>query len=152
MHTVMMTNKRMVSEKSLKYPVLCIREPDVIVFARNDDELVVCTAKAFKSGYYDALNVIDSSGARYEVLSVKKVSNIGPFWGFNLLLGQKIRVALEMHWMTSESVQELKKELLALCSKNGNNDFILDFVKDINSSDDISDIIKLLANEYYKEY
>ena len=43
---------------------------------------------------FDDLLLIDSRGAGYRVHGASKLHSVGPFWGYNIFLNQKLRVRL----------------------------------------------------------
>jgi hypothetical protein len=49
-------------------------------------------------GFYKGLHLIDSVLLEFQVSSsIKKIGNVGPFWGLNIFLNQKIRVELSFN-------------------------------------------------------
>ncbi|MFA5262758.1 MAG: hypothetical protein WC378_02965 [Opitutaceae bacterium] len=79
----------------LNFPVLCIHKATIFT-VRTLDALTSTTAAALRGGLFTKLRVIDSIGVEYVVSSAKKLKGIGPFFGYNLFLNQRIRVALDL--------------------------------------------------------
>lgn len=43
---------------------------------------------------FDDLLIIDSQGSGYRVRGADKLHGVGPFWGYNIFLNQRLRVQL----------------------------------------------------------
>src|SRR5690606_14591101 len=99
-----------VNAEQLAVPILCIRG-DTIFTCRTINELTTTTASALRGGLFTGLRLIDSNGLEATIDSVKKLGGVGPFWGFNIFLNQRIRVALEIEMtgqtLTTEQVRQI---------------------------------------------
>jgi len=77
---------------------------------RSRDALTTTTAAALRGGLFDNLKIVDSSGAEHLVRSARKLHGVGRFWGYNLFLNQRIRVALDvLPTARTYTVDELRK-------------------------------------------
>ena len=77
----------------LRYPVLEFSK-GMIFAARSVEELEQCTKPALRSGFFKDLLLIDSGGRSLKIAGARKLRGVGPFFGFNIFLNQKIQVAL----------------------------------------------------------
>jgi hypothetical protein len=80
---------------SLQFPCLCIHKGTMFTVA-SADSVATTTAAALRGGLFERLNIIDSAGKEFLVKSARKLHGVGRFWGFNIFLTQRIRVALEI--------------------------------------------------------
>ncbi len=62
--------------------------------ARNIEELEQCTMPALRNGFFNDLFLIDSDGKALQISEARKLRGVGPFFGFNIFLNQRIQVAL----------------------------------------------------------
>jgi hypothetical protein len=77
---------------NLAYPVLCFSQGLARV-KRSADALATCTKPALrKGGWYEDLLVVDSTGMALRVTGATKLHGVGPFWGYNIFLNQRIKV------------------------------------------------------------
>ena len=58
------------------------------------DALTTCTKVALKNGYFDDLLIVDANGVGYQVKGARKLHGVGPFFGYNIFLNQRIKVEL----------------------------------------------------------
>ncbi len=84
-----------VPPSSLAFPVLAIDKMSFSV-RRAVEDLTDVWQLLLKSGWFEGLRLVDSSAANYEVASVRQLHGVGPFWGFTLRYGRKVRVDLEL--------------------------------------------------------
>lgn len=80
---------------SVQFPCLCIHKGTVFTVASHD-ALTSTSAAALRGGLFENLQIIDSTGAEFAVKSARKLHGLGAFWGYNVFLNQRIRVALEI--------------------------------------------------------
>lgn len=80
---------------SLAFPVLAIDKNSFSV-RRTLEDLTVVWQMLIKSGWFDGLRLVDSSGTNYEVVEVRQLHGVGPFWGYTLRYGRKVRVELKL--------------------------------------------------------
>ena len=81
----------------IQFPVITFSYPNVITFNTDMIHLTSCSKQALKNGYYKNLKIVDSNGNLFVVNNATKIKNIGPFWGYNIFLGQRIQVELEFN-------------------------------------------------------
>jgi hypothetical protein len=78
--------------EDLRYPVLCFSQHLARV-SQTADALTTCSKLALrKGGYYDNLLVVDSAGVGLRIKGAEKVRGVGPFWGYNIFLNQRVKV------------------------------------------------------------
>lgn len=144
-------------EKLLKYPVIAIGKGQVLHFARSAKDLTTCSSKGLKNGYYNNLKIIDSAGKCFLVIKAEKTDTIGPFWGFSLLMGQRLSVKLYFNNQEENILLDnFKALILNLLNKDKyfwNSDGLLMNRKEfVQNAESHSEIISQLTNEFYKEY
>jgi len=76
------------------------------------NHLTLNTANGLRNGFYTGYELVDSRGRWFRVVSARKVHGVGPFGGYNPLLGQKIRVELEIEDEGREATLEEVKRLI----------------------------------------
>lgn len=81
--------------EQLAAPILCIRN-NTMFTCRSIEDLTTTTSAALRGGLFDGLRVVDSNGVEAVVRSAQKLGGVGLFWGFNVFLNQRIRVALQL--------------------------------------------------------
>jgi hypothetical protein len=94
----------------LTFPVVCFHRH--LLRVRNDwDALVTTTTAGVKNGMFDNMLVVDSSGKAIRVKSARKLHGVGLFWGFNPMVGRRIKVELvydgDLFPMTVDEVRNL---------------------------------------------
>jgi hypothetical protein len=77
------------------FPCLCLHKGTLFTVLSRD-ALTITTAAALRGGLFDNLKIVDSNGAEHVVRSARKLHGVGLFWGYNLFLNQRIRVALNV--------------------------------------------------------
>jgi hypothetical protein len=102
----------------MKFPVIGFGKDSSVTIFKDNDELSRCTKVAFKNGYHKGLAVIDSAGIQYEVVGAKRIGTIGPFWGYNLLLDQKLKVELEINNSHPVQLVEIKEKIRRWVNKD----------------------------------
>lgn len=140
----------------IKYPVIAFAKGGVIHFARNEDDLIICSTRGLKTGFYNGLNIIDSEGNSFVVQEAKKVGYAGFLWGFSLIFGQRIRVELIFRDAKKYySMEDFKEKILKQLNKNkhfwnsgGNFEELAEMIKSGNS---FKETITYLTNYFYKE-
>lgn len=94
----------------LTFPVVCFHRH--LLRVRNDwDALVTTTTAGVKNGMFDNMLVVDSNGKAIRVKSARKLHGVGLFWGFNPMVGRRIKVELvydgDLFPMTVDEVRNL---------------------------------------------
>mgnify|MGYP003401787302 FL=1 len=135
----------------LRYPVLEFSK-GMVFPARSVDELEQCSKRALRKGFFDNLRLIDSAGRSSKISGARKLRGVGPFFGFNVFLNQRIQVAL----MTSEperiaGVEEVKQLVLGAIrgkqewdSMDGSNEL----VEIVNRAQSVSEIAIAVTAAY----
>jgi len=77
----------------LRYPVLEFSK-GMVFPARSVEELEQCTKPALRRGFFKDLLLIDSGGKSLKIVGARKLRGVGPLFGFNIFLNQRIQVAL----------------------------------------------------------
>jgi hypothetical protein len=95
---------------AINFPVLCFSQ-GLAEVVHDLESLTTCNKRALRQGgYYSKLWLVDSTQHRFNVKSAKELHGIGPFWGYNIFLNQKIRVELvfegEPHKVSLDEVRE----------------------------------------------
>lgn len=88
-----MANEPKHDENDLAYPVLMVGE-DHFVVLKDAESLTTCSITAFEKEIYHNAIFIDASGTRFRASSVEKKRYAQPFFGFRLMTGRQITVAL----------------------------------------------------------
>lgn len=98
---------------NLEFPALVFSKDGTMGVANTAAQLETCTRVALKNGYYRGLNIVDSAGREFTVSDAKKVGTVGPFFGFNVFLNQRIRVHLEFLAAVSQlDLEDVKARVL----------------------------------------
>jgi hypothetical protein len=79
----------------LAYPVLFLYK-DALAGVRTEEALTTTTSVALRAGFFDGLRVIDSEGRQYTVTKARFLHGVGRFWGYNIFLNRRIRVAIDL--------------------------------------------------------
>jgi hypothetical protein len=62
--------------------------------ARDMNDLQQCSSAALRNGFFNGLLLIDSRGKALDIAGAVKVRGVGRFFGFDILLNQRIEVEL----------------------------------------------------------
>ena len=137
----------------LAYPVMCFsRGHQVLHYARHADELMVCSAKALNSGFFHRMEIVDRNAQRFGVQAAEKITTVGPFWGFTLLGGQTLRVALALEPLPPASLDVLKQRVLQAMDGMEALDGHPETKCVVRAASSWSELVAQLANEYYRRY
>jgi hypothetical protein len=99
-------------EDSLAFPVIYFGRDGTMGVASTADQLQTCTRVALKKGYFRGLRIVDSMSREFAVADAKKVGTVGPFFGLNIFLNQRIRVRLEFVDTPRQATPEELKALV----------------------------------------
>ncbi|SCY35564.1 hypothetical protein [Desulfoluna spongiiphila] len=95
--------------KEIVYPVLCFSQ-GVIYIAVNEEALTTCNANAIKKGWFKKMVIVAPDGMKYTVSDARKIHGVGPFWGYNIFLNQKVKVGIDFEGKPSQvNVYDVKK-------------------------------------------
>lgn len=137
----------------LSYPVMCFsRGHQILHYARHADELMVCRAKALNSGFYQHMEIVDRNAQRFGVQAAEKITPVGPFWGFNLLGGQTLRVALALEPLPPYSLEVLKQRVVQAMDGMKALDGHPETKSLVRATSSWSDLVAQLADDYYRRY
>ena len=81
------------SLEDLQFPVLC-RSQNLVLIKLTEDELTTCNKLGLKNGWYRGMTVVDSKGTGIKIKDAHKLHGVGLFWGYNVFLNQRIKLAL----------------------------------------------------------
>jgi hypothetical protein len=134
---------------NLTFPVICFWRHLVRV-ERSLETLTTTTAAGLKNQMFDNVVVVGSNGVAGRIKTATKLHGIGPFWGYNMFLNQRIKVDIvfddESFVMT---VEDLRKRLLAAFGKwhgwQTRGDF-LELKAAIENAKTVSEIIQLVKD------
>ncbi|QSA95833.1 hypothetical protein [Methylococcus sp. EFPC2] len=114
------------------------------------DMLTTTTTAGLKNGLFDNILLVDSNGVSYHIVGAKKLHGVGPFWGFNIFLNQRIRVEPVFDGEPAEmSLDEVRKRIFSsFKSKHGweTRGDIVELKKAINSAANFSELIEALRD------
>lgn len=135
----------------MTFPVL--RFSGGMVFpALTQSELLTCTKVALKKGFFHGLEVIDSSGKLFTIRSARKLCGVGPFWGFNIFLNQRIRVELDFKSGPKQlTIEEVRSKIIKVLNGpqewNSRGDYteLITFIEEATS---VSEMVSILANAF----
>ena len=133
---------------NLKFPILCFEHDFYPRIKQDWDSLTTTTKAGLKNGLFDNLLMVDSQGMGIRVKNAKKLYGVGPFWGYNIFLNQRIKVELVFEGEPFHiSVDEVRKYVLMSFERwHGwvtRGDF-KELVSSIHKAQSIREIIELL--------
>jgi hypothetical protein len=142
--------------ESFKYPVLTF-SGTLAIPVKSADRLTRCTKHALKNGHFAGLVIADSVGKAVRVRNVRKLHGIGRFGGYNIFLGQSIRIELDLDGEPFKmSLDEVKSRLMAdfysdegLWDACDDFDELVSFVRDANEIDEITEF---MTERFYRVY
>src|SRR5262245_21913957 len=113
------------------------------------NHLTLNTANGLRRGFYTGYEIVDSRGRWFRIRSARKLHGVGPFGGYSLFLGQKIRVELdiedEKRDATLEEVRGLiLAEFVAGSSWESRGDFE-SLRSRLNSAETIAELLRRIA-------
>jgi hypothetical protein len=140
----------------VKFPVIALKS-SVIYFGREKDDIVTCTKTALNKGFYKGLKIIDSDGVLFTIKDAKKVETVGPLWGYNIFLNQKLRVELNLAAMYEKvSLEDFKIQILRIINGDKffwDSDGMINIKIDlVNKATSHFEILKKLSDDFYMKY
>ncbi|MEI7881842.1 MAG: hypothetical protein WCI95_13335 [bacterium] len=132
----------------ITFPVICFYRH--LLRIRCDwDTLVTTTTAGVKNGMFDNMLVVDSNGKAIHVKSARKLHGVGLFWGFNPMVGQRIKVDLifdgEPFLMTVVDVRNLVLDLFKKSSGWQTRDDFDELKSSVENASTIGELIRLLS-------
>jgi len=141
--------------ESLKYPALVFSR-GMVFPARSADDLSLANRAALKNGYFSGQLIVDSTGKAVKIKDAKKLHGVGPFFGYNIFLNQRIKVELLPDGQPSQKdvgdVRDLVlKALRGNQGWNASGDYD-ELVASAERAKSISEIAGLIADAYHRTY
>jgi hypothetical protein len=121
--------------------------------AASPDDLNQCSKTALKKGFFSDQILVDASGRTFGVQSAKKVHGVGPFWGYNLFLNQRIKVELTLRPLPSMSLEEVRARVREAFTGNQRWDASADMEglqRSIASAPTIREMSEAILRSYFK--
>ncbi|HYG37621.1 MAG TPA: hypothetical protein VD908_03335 [Cytophagales bacterium] len=124
----------------------------------DKDKLTTTTSAGVKNGLFDNLLIVDKTGKTFKVKDVKKLHPIGPFWGYNIFLNQKIKVELQLKPIEPElSLTDIKERILKIFKKDkyfwesgGNLNELIGLVENAKTIEELFYQLGGVINKQYK--
>lgn len=140
-------------QKLPKFPLVGFGS-SVLMFYRNSLDLTTCTVKGIR--YFKNLKLVDSEGNVFKILKVQKIGTQGIFCGLNIFFDQKIRVNLDVSFISKISLIAFKNMLLKRIKRSaiciGSSDFCDERLRSIVAANSIGDVIEKMTNDFYRLY
>ena len=146
--------EKIIQKPILEFPIVAFSKNSFHI-ARNENEILICTKIALKNNFYKGMIIVDSTGTSYNIVNAKKIKGVGPFWGYNIFLNQKIKVELTYKDDCSNlNIELFKNKVLNYIkiAKWDSADNYEDIKLKINNLNNFKQIIIILSNSYHKEY
>jgi hypothetical protein len=105
MEVVSMENYLNVTD--VHFPIIIIQKGFALV-SLDEKRLVESRASALRQKWHEGLKFVDADLKLYQVIRAEKVRGIGPLWGYNIFLNQKIEIKL----LQKESAYEISLDSL----------------------------------------
>lgn len=143
-------------ELDFNYPIITFVKAGYLYFARGKSDLDICSIKAWKSGFYEDLRIVDCDGNFFVVNEAIKIGYNNFLWGLNILCGQKIKVELKYEKIKKEySLKDFKNDINKFFSKEADFwDSGVDLAvkkRHINSQESFKEVIEYLTAAFYRE-
>jgi len=141
----------------VRFPVITFSNDRLMYFGRKRDDIEICSKTALKNGFYKGLRVIDSDGIEYKIKAAGKVGTVGPLWGYNIFLNQKLQVELYLGKAGNVvSLDSLKMQILKIMKSDktfwDSDGMIEEKINFINNATSHFEIIKKLSDGFYLKY
>ena len=140
---------------SLKYPALAFVW-GMVFPVRSADDATQCTKVALKNGYFSNQLMVDSTGKAVKIKGAKKLHGVGPFWGYNIFLNQRIRVELILEGQPFQmDVNEVRGRVLNSMRGHHGWDASIDYdelIASIERTESIYQITGIVTDAYYRSY
>jgi hypothetical protein len=107
-----MMSTEVLNPDSATFPTLSLSK-GVALVSRSPAELTTCRIAGLRRGWFSDLLLVDSSGRGWKIGGARKLHGVGPLWGYNIFLNQKIRVELVLaKGPFTVSVDDLRERVL----------------------------------------
>jgi hypothetical protein len=102
------------------FPVITFKYSYYLIEYKADiANLTSCNKLGLKKGYYNELEIVDSTGNLFIVNKAVKTGTRGCFWGYDIFLNQKIQVSLELKDVVKQiALNDLKSKTWNMIEKN----------------------------------
>jgi len=135
---------------SVVFPTVSFSKGVALVSRRSTD-LATCRMAGLRRGWFNDLQLVDSSGKGWQVDGARKLHGVGPLWGYNIFLNQQIKIdLLSSKGPFAVSVDDLRERVLrSFRTWHGwEEDGTYDALKaDIGRAHSVSEIISLLGRD-----
>jgi hypothetical protein len=140
--------KIILTETDLRFPVIYFCVPFLASVEHNFETLTTATKVGLKKGSFDNMLIVGSDGKAVKIRNARKLHGIGPFWGYNIFLNQKIKVELVKDGDIFDiSIDDVRNRVLQSFKKwhgwAARGDF-RELKREIERTQTISEIINLL--------
>jgi hypothetical protein len=98
------------------YPVICFNQ-SIFLIRRSEEDLTLANKLGLRRGFFNDLKIVDSKGVLYHVAGASKICGVGLFWGYDLFLSQRIRVALHFSGEPRTISVEDIKDMIRKCGR-----------------------------------
>jgi len=141
----------------VRFPVITFSNNRQMYFGRKRDDIEICSKIALKNGFYEGMRIIDADGIEYKIKDAAKVRTVGPLWGYNIFLNQKLRVKLYLGKAGDVvSLDSLKMQILKIMKSDmdfwDSDGMIEKKINFINNASSYFEIIKSLSDGFYLKY
>jgi hypothetical protein len=140
---------------SLEYPALVFVR-GMVFPVRSADDATQCTKPALKNGYFSGQLMVDSTGKAVKVKGAKKLHGVGPLWGYDIFLNQKIKVELILEGQSTQiEINDVRGRVLkALRGRQGwdASGDSEELIASVEKARSISQIANIVTDAYYRTY
>lgn len=145
------------TETEFKYPVFGFT-PDAGIWSfRDKSELATCGPDTLRDSMQDGMELIDSAGGRWRVLSIRRVGGVGLSLGLSCFFAGVSRIEQDLERQPAMSLEEVKARVQA-CIEASPDDWtwpdlplgtLLDQVSNIQ---EIAQLETLLGPDHFRSY
>ena len=132
----------------IAFPALRASRDGTLDVVDNEVQLTTCSKLALRKGYFDGLAIYDSAGMKHQVEKATKLHGVGPFWGYDIFLDQRIMVRLLFRdGCKRVSTNDVRQVALRFLRKWGpsRGDYE-ELCRSVQEAGSISEILRLLAD------
>lgn len=138
------------------FPALFFSHDKTVYAMSTVDALKTSLERTVKSGYFNNLIIIDSSGKKYIIEKAIILHGIGPFWGYrDIFLNRLVRIEVNFKEFSEEVSSEEIKKLFSKASRTlfsgGDSRENAAFSKAVNQTMSSVETVKCIINWLWKE-
>lgn len=133
----------------LEFPILTFNQ-GIVLIEQSADAFTLCERGVIKR-WYCGLLIVDSYGRAARVTDVRVLHPVGPLWGYNIWLRQKVRVELVL---TEESpampLEDVKRRVTSALKRSLGSvdpDYATQIRRELDDAPGVPEIIDLLINK-----